>query len=161
MSASPSQSRKSAAARRRKPSAAARRTSSPAARLAQRLDRRSAKLAVIGLGYVGLPLAVELAEAGFEVHGIDIDAARVDQLNRGRSYIQDVPTATVRALVKQGRLHATTDFGVLKRCDTVNICVPTPLSKQRDPDVTYIVSPVQHLARHHQAPHHLNHHTTP
>jgi len=122
--------------------------SSPAQVLSQRLDRHSARLAVIGLGYVGLPLAVELAEAGFEVHGIDIDAARVRQLSQGRSYIQDVPTAAVRDLVRKGKLHATTDFSVLKRCDTVNICVPTPLSKQRDPDVSYIVAAAQQVARH-------------
>ena len=116
--------------------------------LLQRLDKRTARLAVIGLGYVGLPLAVELAQAGFEVFGIDIDEHRVKQLNQGKSYIQDVPTADVRALVKAGRFHASTDFGVLKKCDTVNICVPTPLSKQRDPDVSYIVAASQEVAQH-------------
>jgi UDP-N-acetyl-D-glucosamine dehydrogenase len=100
------------------------------------------------LGYVGLPLAVELAQAGFQVHGIDIDEKRVRQLNQGRSYIQDVPTADVAALVRQKRLSATTDFSVLRKCDTVNICVPTPLSKQRDPDVSYIVSAATEVARH-------------
>jgi UDP-N-acetyl-D-glucosamine dehydrogenase len=96
----------------------------------------------------GLPLAVELAQAGFEVHGIDIDEKRVRQLNQGRSYIQDVPTADVAALVRQKRLSATADFSVLKKCDTVNICVPTPLSKQRDPDVSFIVSAATEVARH-------------
>ncbi len=124
------------------------RPKSPAQILEQRLEKRTARLAVIGLGYVGLPLAVELAQAGFEVHGIDIDEKRVAQLNAGRSYIQDVPTADVRALVRQQRLVATTDFSVLKRCDTVNICVPTPLSKQRDPDVSFIVSAATEVARH-------------
>ena len=128
----------------RKPS----RSKSPAQILQQRLENRTARLAVIGLGYVGLPLAVELAQAGFEVHGIDIDEKRVGQLNQGRSYIQDVPTADVRALVRQKRFFATTDFAVLKRCDTVNICVPTPLSKQRDPDVSFIVSAATEVARH-------------
>jgi len=116
--------------------------------LLQRLDKRTARLAVIGLGYVGLPLAVELAQAGFEVFGIDIDEHRVKQLNQGKSYIQDVPTADVRTLVKAGRFHASTDFSVLKKCDTVNICVPTPLSKQRDPDVSYIVAASQEVAQH-------------
>ena len=116
--------------------------------LAKRLEDHSARLAVIGLGYVGLPLAVELAQAGFEVHGIDIDAARVKELNQGRSYIQDVPTADVRELVKNKRLFATTDFSVLSRCDTVNICVPTPLSKQRDPDVSFIVAAATEVAKH-------------
>jgi UDP-N-acetyl-D-glucosamine dehydrogenase len=124
------------------------RTKSVANILEQRLENRTARLAVIGLGYVGLPLAVELAQAGFEVHGIDIDEKRVRQLNQGRSYIQDVPTADVAALVRQKRLSATADFSVLKKCDTVNICVPTPLSKQRDPDVSYIVSAATEVARH-------------
>ena len=124
------------------------RTKSPAQTLETRIEKRTARLAVIGLGYVGLPLAVELAQAGFEVHGIDIDAKRVAQLNAGRSYIQDVPTADVRTLVKQKRLFATTDFSVLRKCDTVNICVPTPLSKQRDPDVSYIVAAATEVARH-------------
>ena len=128
----------------RKPS----RKKSIAQLLEQRLENRTARLAVIGLGYVGLPLAVELAQAGFEVHGIDIDEKRVRQLNQGRSYIQDVPTADVTALVRQKRLSATTDFSVLRKCDTVNICVPTPLSKQRDPDVSYIVSAATEVARH-------------
>ncbi len=124
------------------------RTKTPAQLLEQRLENRTARLAVIGLGYVGLPLAVELAQAGFEVHGIDIDEKRVQQLNRGRSYIQDVPTADITALVRQKRLTATTDFSVLRRCDTVNICVPTPLSKQRDPDVSHIVAAATEVARH-------------
>jgi UDP-N-acetyl-D-glucosamine dehydrogenase len=116
--------------------------------LVARLDRRTARLGVIGLGYVGLPLAVELAQAGFEVFGVDIDEARVRKLQRGQSYIQDVPTADVRTLVRQGRLHASTDFSVLRKCDTVNICVPTPLSKQRDPDVSYIVAAAEQVVRH-------------
>jgi UDP-N-acetyl-D-glucosamine dehydrogenase len=124
------------------------RAKTPAQTLETRIEKRTARLAVIGLGYVGLPLAVELAQAGFEVHGIDIDAKRVAQLNAGRSYIQDVPTADVRTLVKQKRFIATTDFSVLKKCDTVNICVPTPLSKQRDPDVSYIVAAATEVARH-------------
>jgi UDP-N-acetyl-D-glucosamine dehydrogenase len=115
--------------------------------LVSRLDKRTARLGVIGLGYVGLPLAIELAQAGFEVFGVDIDEARVKQLNQGKSYIQDVPTAEVRDLVRKGRFHASTDFAVLKKCDTVNICVPTPLSKQRDPDVSYIVAATQEVVR--------------
>jgi UDP-N-acetyl-D-glucosamine dehydrogenase len=102
---------------------------------------------VIGLGYVGLPLAVEFAHAGFRVTGIDIDEGRVRQLQRGSSYIPDVPTADVKALVRAGNLTATTDFSVLRRMDTVNICVPTPLSKQRDPDVSYIVSATEQVRK--------------
>jgi UDP-N-acetyl-D-glucosamine dehydrogenase len=114
--------------------------SSPADQLIRRIETHRAHLAVIGLGYVGLPLAVEMAQAGFTVTGIDIDERRVKQLQRGNSYIQDVPTRELRDLVRSGKFQATTDFSVLRRCDTVNICVPTPLSKQRDPDVSYIVA---------------------
>jgi UDP-N-acetyl-D-glucosamine dehydrogenase len=105
-------------------------------------------LAVIGLGYVGLPLAVEFAQAGFRVTGIDLNAHRVRQLMAGRSYIQDVPTAVVRALVRSGHLSGTTDFSVLRRADAVSICVPTPLSKQRDPDVSHIVAAVEQVKKH-------------
>jgi len=121
---------------------------SPAGELATRIERRTARLGVIGLGYVGLPLAVEFGKAGFEVVAIDIDRARVAQLRRGRSYVQDVPHADVRSLVRSGRLRPTMDFGVLRNVDTVNICVPTPLSKQRDPDVSYIVAAAKEVARH-------------
>src|SRR5438876_6561441 len=120
---------------------------SPAGELLDRIERRKAKLGVIGLGYVGLPLAVEFGHAGFEVHGLDIDERRVAELAKGRSYIQDVPSAEVRALVKAGRLIPTADFRVLRELDVVNVCVPTPLSKQRDPDVSYIVSAAQEVAR--------------
>src|SRR5437016_3464302 len=123
------------------------RKANPAQQLLQRIERRTAHLAVIGLGYVGLPLAVEFAEAGFRVTGIDIDAKRVRELMRGRSYIQDVPTSQVRGLVRSGNLKASTDFSALRSCDSVNICVPTPLSKQRDPDVSYIVTAAQQVAR--------------
>jgi UDP-N-acetyl-D-glucosamine dehydrogenase len=116
--------------------------------LVRRFEKRTARLGVIGLGYVGLPLAVEFAKAGFRVAGIDIDARRVAQLKQGRSYIQDVPSAEVRELVRSGHLVPTTDFSVLRRVDAVNVCVPTPLSKQRDPDVSYIVSASNEVARH-------------
>lgn len=119
----------------------------PAEVLASRLNRRTAHVGVIGLGYVGLPLAIEMAEAGFKVTGIDIDERRVRQLQKGVSYIQDVPTAAVRKLVKSGHFTATTDFSALRRMDTVNICVPTPLSKQRDPDVSYIVSATEQVKK--------------
>jgi UDP-N-acetyl-D-glucosamine dehydrogenase len=115
--------------------------------LLQKIEDRSAQLAVIGLGYVGLPLAVEFAKAGFRVHCIDIDEGRVRQLARGRSYIQDVPTPDVRDLVRAGKLLPTTDFSVLKKADAVNVCVPTPLSKQRDPDVSYIVAASTQVAK--------------
>jgi UDP-N-acetyl-D-glucosamine dehydrogenase len=121
---------------------------SAAGELAARIDRHSAHLCVIGLGYVGLPLAVEFGKAGFHVTGIDIDERRVERLRLGRSHVQDVPTPDVRTLVESGRFRPTTDFSVLRKADTVNICVPTPLSKQRDPDVSYIVSAAKEVARH-------------
>jgi UDP-N-acetyl-D-glucosamine dehydrogenase len=120
---------------------------SPAETLIRRIQKRRAHLTVIGLGYVGLPLAVEFAQAGFKVTGIDVDERRVRKLRRGISYIQDVPTREVAALVKEGRLDATTDFSVLRRADAVNICVPTPLSKQRDPDVSYIVAAAEQVKK--------------
>jgi UDP-N-acetyl-D-glucosamine dehydrogenase len=121
---------------------------SPATELLSRIEQRTAHLGVIGLGYVGLPLAVELGQAGFRVSGIDVDADRVAALKKGRSYIQDVPESDVRALVRSGNLRPTTDFGVLRQMDAVNVCVPTPLSKQRDPDVSYIMAAAQEVAKH-------------
>ncbi|HUK63693.1 MAG TPA: nucleotide sugar dehydrogenase [Dongiaceae bacterium] len=119
----------------------------PAQQLLRRLDRRRAHLSVIGLGYVGLPLAVELGKAGFRVSGIDLQEKRVAQLARGRSYVQDVPAEDVATLVRAGLFHPTTDFSVLRHADAVNVCVPTPLSKMRDPDVSYIVAAVEQVAR--------------
>src|SRR5690242_15279138 len=120
---------------------------SPTDKLTRKIESRTANLAVIGLGYVGLPLAVEFGQAGFQVHGIDVDEGRVRELQRGNSYIQDVPTADVKKLVKASRLMATTDFSVLRKVDAVNVCVPTPLSKQRDPDVSYIVAAAKQVAK--------------
>jgi UDP-N-acetyl-D-glucosamine dehydrogenase len=126
---------------------ARRRPTPSAARLTRRIESRRARIAVIGMGYVGLPLAVEFAQAGFTVTGIDLNAGRVARLIAGRSYIQDVPTPELRGVVRSGRLTATTDFSVLRRADVVSICVPTPLSKQRDPDVSYIVAAVAQVKK--------------
>src|SRR5687768_5416306 len=93
------------------------------------IEQRRARVGVIGLGYVGLPLAVVFAEAGHRVIGIDIDQNKVDAINRGESYIEDVPTEQVRRLVEDERLSATSDFAVLAECDAASICVPTPLRK--------------------------------
>src|SRR6058998_608850 len=128
------------------PRSRALRRPSAAERLSKKIESRRAHLGVIGLGYVGLPLAVEFGRAGFQVTGIDIDKRRVQRLERGESYIQDVPTSEVRALVRAGNLKATSDFSVLRRVDAVNVCVPTPLSKQRDPDVSYIVAAAKQVA---------------
>jgi UDP-N-acetyl-D-glucosamine dehydrogenase len=113
----------------------------------ERLRARKAKLGVIGLGYVGLPLAVEFARAGYEVTGIDNDSSKVESINAGISYIPDVPQQHLSEAVAEGRLRATTDFGVLAGLDTVNICVPTPLRKTKDPDMSYIVAAVDEIAK--------------
>ena len=115
--------------------------------LHEKIRSRRARAGVVGLGYVGLPLAVELAKAGFHATGIDLDARKVQSINDGRSYIPDVSTADVQALHGKGLLDATTDFAIVKELDTINICVPTPLRKTKDPDMSYIVSAVEGIAK--------------
>jgi UDP-N-acetyl-D-glucosamine dehydrogenase len=107
--------------------------------LLEKIEDRSARVGIIGLGYVGLPLAVEFARAGFRTVGIDVDAARVEQIRSGRSYIQDVADADLGAVTAGETFSATTDYRVLRDLDAVSICVPTPLRKTRDPDIQYIV----------------------
>jgi UDP-N-acetyl-D-glucosamine dehydrogenase len=114
--------------------------------LLEKIKTRQARTGVIGLGYVGLPLCIEFAKAGYTVTGIDVSPAKVDALNRGESYIPDVPAADVAAVVKAARLGATTDFSVIADLDTINICVPTPLRKTKDPDMSYVVSAVESVA---------------
>jgi UDP-N-acetyl-D-glucosamine dehydrogenase len=115
--------------------------------LVKDLKDKKARVAILGLGYVGLPLAVVFGEAGFKVTGIDPDARKVDSLNKGVSYIPDVKTEAVAALVESGNLTATADFSVLKEMDAVSICVPTPLRKTGDPDMSYILSATEELAK--------------
>ena len=110
--------------------------------LREKIDTRTAKVGVIGLGYVGLPLAVEFAKAGFDVTGFDVDAPKVAAINAGRSYILDVSTEEVAAAVAAGRLRATTDMASVHEMDAIDICVPTPLRKTRDPDLSYVVQAV-------------------
>lgn len=116
--------------------------------LREKISGRSARVGVIGLGYVGLPLAVEFAKAGFHVTGIDVIAGKVDAINRGESYIQDISSDTLRPLVEAGLLEATTDFAVIRELDTINIAVPTPLRKTKDPDMTYINAACGSIADH-------------
>ncbi len=120
---------------------------SAAQQLIAAIESRSARLGVVGLGYVGLPLAVEFAAEGFSVTGIDIAGDKVEELNRGSSYIQDVPTTQLEPLVTAGKLRATTDFSVIRELDTVNICVPTPLRKTKDPDMSYIDAACREIAQ--------------
>jgi UDP-N-acetyl-D-glucosamine dehydrogenase len=112
----------------------------------ERIRNRKAKIGVIGLGYVGLPLAVEFARAGFDVTGFDVDVKKTDEINAGRSYIPDVATADLAAMVNAHRLRATTDMKELGAMDAIDICVPTPLRKTRDPDLSYVVLAVEAVA---------------
>jgi UDP-N-acetyl-D-glucosamine dehydrogenase len=118
------------------------------AQLLNRIKSRSARVGVVGLGYVGLPLVVEFARSGFEAVGIDLDPAKAAAINSGTSYIPDTQSADVASLASSGRLRATTDFSVVAGLDTVNICVPTPLRKTKDPDMSFVVSAVQAVAEH-------------
>lgn len=115
-------------------------------KLINKLNNRSARVVVLGLGYVGLPLAVVFAEAGFQVTGVDIDAEKVERLNNGVSYIQDIPQESILKLVGSGHLSATSDFEVIQEADAVSICVPTPLRKTRDPDLSYILSVTEEIS---------------
>jgi UDP-N-acetyl-D-glucosamine dehydrogenase len=117
-------------------------------RLLAKIADRSAVTGVIGLGYVGLPLAIEFCEAGFQVLGYDISQRVVDLLMRGESHIQDVPAAQVAKHVKSGRFVATTDEATLDDADTISIAVPTPLAKTRDPDMSYVIAASDTIARH-------------
>jgi len=118
----------------------------PFSTLSDRIRSRDAHVGVIGLGYVGLPLAVEFARAGFTVTGFDVDASKITQINAGRSYIPDVPSDDLTAQVRAGKLKATTDMTELGGMDAVDICVPTPLRKTKDPDLSYIVRAVEAVA---------------
>ena len=115
--------------------------------LVDKIKDRTATIAIIGLGYVGLPLAAEMAKAGFRVYGIDIDGDRIDTINGGRSYIDDVSDADLAGLVARG-LVATEDTGVVKEVDAVVICVPTPLTRAKQPDLSYVVTAVTQLVPH-------------
>jgi len=126
------------------------RTSLPptASRLIERFEKRQGRIGIVGLGYVGLPLAVTLAESGCTVIGIDQDSAKVEAIQRGESYIEDVPASQIAALVSAERLSASTSFETLAQADGVSICVPTPLRKTGDPDLSFIVSAVRAIAPH-------------
>lgn len=111
------------------------------------IDERRTVIGVIGLGYVGLPLVVEFAGKGFNSIGFEVDKAKAESINKGESYIPDVPSAHVAELVNAKRLHATTDFSELNKCDAIIICVPTPLRKTKEPDISYILAAAEQIKR--------------
>lgn len=116
--------------------------------LEERIADGSAVLGVVGLGYVGLPLVVEMANAGYRVIGFDVDENKVASLNRGESYIPDVPTERLRPLVESGHVHATTAFSRASECDAISVCVPTPLDDHRAPDTSYMEAAAGSIAPH-------------
>jgi UDP-N-acetyl-D-glucosamine dehydrogenase len=115
--------------------------------LAQRIERRETHIGVIGLGYVGLPLALEFAGNGFHVVGFDLDQKKVDSVGEGKSYIEGVPSEAVVRAVAEGRLVASSDFNLLSQCDVINVCVPTPLTKTRDPDVSHMARALEEIRK--------------
>jgi UDP-N-acetyl-D-mannosaminuronate dehydrogenase/intein/homing endonuclease len=121
---------------------------SNASGLKARIADRSATVGIVGLGYVGLPLAVEFARAGFRTIGLDVDRNKVRAVNAGRSHIQDVASSELQEVVASGRLRAAEDFSALAQADAVSICVPTPLRKTKDPDISYIVNAANEVAKH-------------
>jgi UDP-N-acetyl-D-glucosamine dehydrogenase len=115
--------------------------------LKTKLENHNATAAVIGLGYVGLPLTMEIAAAGFDVIGIDLDHSKIATLEEGKSYILDVPGKSIGDAIRSGKFTPTTDFSTLANADTVSICVPTPLSKSRDPDISFILSATEEIRK--------------
>jgi nucleotide sugar dehydrogenase len=115
-------------------------------RVMKSIDTRTAVAGVIGLGYVGLPLAVEIGRSGYRAIGFEISESVAGAVNAGTSHILDVSSETVTKLVEQKRLLATTDMSMMTRCDMISICVPTPLSKTKDPDLTYILNAARTVA---------------
>ncbi len=115
--------------------------------LKERIINKEIFFGVIGLGYVGLPLAVEFANAGFKVLGFDISPEKVESVNKGTSYIDDIPSQILKPLVESGKLQATTDFDRISEVDAISICVPTPLRKTKDPDISYILSATKEIAK--------------
>ncbi len=119
-----------------------------AQRLRNAIDDRSARIAVVGVGYVGLPLGVHFAEAGFHVEGYDVNPETVEKLNRGESIINDIPSERLKPLVDAGKFHATTDETILDDTDIVFICVPTPFTRNKTPDISYIEKASETIAQH-------------
>ena len=112
----------------------------------KKVKDKKAKVGVVGLGYVGLPLALEFAKGGFKVLGLDIDGDKVSKLLASKSYIKHIPSSSLKEVSATGRLDATVDFSRSAECDAIIICVPTPLDHHREPDMSYIVSTAESLA---------------
>ncbi len=115
--------------------------------LKKKISTKKARLAIIGLGYVGLPLAVNFAKAGFKVYGLDKDVDRVELVNKRKSYILDIAAKDVAKVVNNGRLKAQTKFDVLKTIDVIIVCVPTPLKRKYTPDIKYILSAIRTICK--------------
>ena len=113
--------------------------------LVKKINDRSAKIGVIGLGYVGLPLAVEIAKTGFQTIGFDLSREKIASINCGKNYIKDIDDTTLARLVNDKKLSATNDFSILKNCDYISVCVPTPLGKGKNPDISYIVQAIENI----------------
>lgn len=116
-------------------------------RLLERIEAREARVGIVGLGYVGLPLAVAFAQAGYEVVGVDVSEEKVESLNRGASYVEDVADDILLPLVQRGLIRAYTDYAALTDVDAISVCVPTPLRKSKDPDISYIIDAAECIAR--------------
>ncbi len=114
----------------------------------QKIKDKKAHIGIIGLGYVGLPLAIEFCKAGFSVTGLDIDQEKIDLLSQGKSYIKHIPDKSISYLNKESKFRGSTDHAVISHLDCILICVPTPLSTNREPDMSYIVSTAQKIAPH-------------
>ena len=121
---------------------------SPSASLIDKIQKKEARIGIVGLGYVGLPLAVEFAQAGYHVVGIDTDPIKVDSLNRGECYIADIPNMILSDMVSNSQLIATQDYRAIGELDAISICVPTPLRKTRDPDMSYVVAAAEQIGEH-------------
>ena len=117
-------------------------------KLKNKINKKEARIAVIGLGYVGLPLALAFAQKGFNVLGIDTDAQRVERIGNLKSYITDVPSSLIAKVIRKQVFNVSTDFNLLAQVDVVIICVPTPLKRKYTPDISYIVSAVRSVTKH-------------
>ncbi|MCB8950118.1 MAG: nucleotide sugar dehydrogenase [Ardenticatenaceae bacterium] len=115
--------------------------------LLNKIETRQAHIGIVGVGYVGLPLAVAFAQAGFHVTAVDVSKEKVEAINAGRSYIEDVSTEDMEPLVREGRLRASTEYAALAEVDAISICVPTPLRKTKDPDISYILNAAENIGR--------------